>query len=316
MNILLVNHTKSLLTAVTQSLERKEYAVECAESILTIISDIQELNSQVVIINWTKSDLNIDSLCRKIRKTKHTKYVYIIVIADRSDQKKLTGVIDAGANDVIFRPFGKEELQIRLEIAKSIIKLEESVKKFRKDILKLAKEDPHTNLLNRRSLMDEVLKEMMRASRDYKYISAIIATITNFKEQSDSYGSEAGDGILHECSRRLKSTCRPYDKLGRVGIADFLLILPDSGIENAQKVAERVLSSITSKPLAVTGKKIQLHLALGIAELNPSDVAKNEHADSHLMNDLILDSLIRRAELALQKAVEKGKDVIEAYTFI
>jgi two-component system cell cycle response regulator len=303
------------MNAVTQSLEGTNYEIDTAESILTIISDIQEYNSQIVIINWTNADFPIDPLCKKIRKIKHTKYLYIIIIADRSDQKKLLSVIDAGANDVLFRPFGKEELQLRLQTARNSIKLEESVRKFRKEMLKFAKEDPHTNLLNRRALLDEVLKEMMRASRETKFISAIIVSLSNFKELADLHGSESGDAILLECSRKLKSTCRPYDKIGRIGIAEFLIILPDSGLENARKVSERILSSLTKKPLSLNNQKINLSCSLGVSELNPTDVSKNEFADNHLMNDLILDSLIRRAELALQKAREQGKNTIQHYNF-
>ncbi|MBN1533680.1 MAG: diguanylate cyclase [Spirochaetes bacterium] len=315
MKILLVNHTKSLLTAITQSLVDAAYSINLAEGINTIVEDIQRHNSQVVIINWTKADFDINGICKRVKKIKHTKYLYLIIIADRVDQKRLLETIDAGADDVIFKPFGMEELQIRMQVAKKAIKLEEAVKKFRKEMIKFAKEDPHTNLLNRRSLLDEALKEMMRASRESKYISSIMANITNFKELTENYGSEAGDRILLEFSRRLRASCRPYDKMGRIGISDFLLILPDTGIDNARSVADRMMETITISPLPVEGERLKVTLAIGVSELNPSDIAKNDHADKHLMNDLILDSLLRRSELALQKATERGKNSIEVYRF-
>ena len=315
MNILLVNHTKSLQNAIQQSIGKGDYTIDLAESVENTADGIKRYNSQVVIVNWSKADFNLDALCKKIKRIKLSKYIYILVIADRNDQRRLLSSLDSGINDILFKPFGKEELQIRLLIAKNIIKLEDSVKKFRKDVMKFAKEDPHTNLLNRRSLLDEVLKEMGRASRELKYISAVMGNLTNFKELVEYYGSEAGDGILLECSRRLLASCRPYDKLGRIGISDFLIILPDTGIDNAQIVAQRIMSFMTGKPFVIEGRKINATFSIGLAELNPNDVVKNDHADNHLMNDLILDSLIRRAELALQKAMDTGKNTIESYSF-
>ncbi len=315
MKILLVNHNKSLLNAVNQSFHGLSYTIRLAEGINTVVDDIQKHNAEAVIINWAKADFDVVSICKRIKRIKHTKYLYIIIITDREKQSHLFDAIDAGANDVVFRPFGKDELLLRMQIAKNTIKLEDQVKKFRREMIKFAKEDPHTNLLNRRSLLDESLKEMMRASREKKFVSAIMVTITNFKEQSDIFGSDAGDQILTETSRRLQKSCRPYDKLGRVGISDFLLILPDTGIDNARKVGERMLSSISGKPVTMNSKKISVTAAMGISELNPVDVSSSSHADSNLMNDLILDSLIRRAELALQKAKERGKNVIETYIF-
>ncbi len=315
MKILLVNSTKSFYNAVQQSIGDQGHKVTESEGTENAVEDIQSFDCDAVIVNWANEDFDIESLCRKIKKIKRPRYLYVIVVTKRDKQDALIGIIKAGGDDFIFKPFGREELLARLEITKHYIKLENSVKDSRKKVLKFVKEDHHTGLLNRRSLMDEVLKEMGRSSREMKFMSCIMTDISNFKDITEKYGAEAGDQLLFDFSTRLKSSCRPYDKLGRYGISNFIVFLPDTGKRNAHKVADRILDSTTSKPFILNDNKVPATISIGIAELDPNDVAKSNHVDDHLMNDLILDSLIRRSELAMQKAAKGGKNLIEVYQF-
>ncbi len=315
MKILLVNSTKSFYNAVQQSIGDQGHKVAESEGTENVADDIQSFDCDAVLVNWATEDFDIEKLCRKLKKIKHSRYLYVIVVTKRDKQDALTGIIKAGGDDFIFKPFGREELIARLEITNRYIHLEGTVKDSRKKVLKFVKEDPHTGLFNRRSLMDEVLKEMGRSSREMNFMSSIMTDITNFKELTGKHGAEAGDQALFEFSSRLKSSCRPYDKLGRYGISNFIVFLPDTGKANAKKVADRILDSTTSRPFILNDKKVSIQVSIGIAELDPNDVAKSNHVDDHLMNDLILDSLIRRSELAMQKASKKGKNTIEIYQF-
>ena len=181
--------------------------------------------------------------------------------------------------------------------------------------MKLAKEDPVTNLLNRRSLLDEAIKEMGRSTREMKYMSSILIEIDNLKEIINTYGSDTGNGVLLDLSNRFKLESRPYDKIGRYGIAQFLLVLPDSGIVNAKKVAKRILD-MAKKPFHIKGNEISVILSIGISEIDPADVTqlKGNQTDDVLIDDLLLDSLIKRSETALIKAGKKGSNMIEVVT--
>ncbi len=201
----------------------------------------------------------------------------------------------------------------RMKIAERIIKLEEELTRSKKKMLTLVKEDPVTGLFNRRSLLDEVLKEMGRASREMKYISAMVTSITNFKELVELHGIAVMDELLVECGRRIKVSCRPYDKLGRYTVSDFLIFLPGSGKNNAEKVAKRIISAFSKKPLAVNDMKVQVSLAIGIAELDPDQISKNNSVDSNLLNDLVLDALIKKSELAVKRAIRLGSNKIEIF---
>ncbi|OHD69555.1 MAG: hypothetical protein A2W19_00665 [Spirochaetes bacterium RBG_16_49_21] len=313
MNLLLVNNTKSFHSAVLNALKNYKVKIITSEEVGNALVEIQKYNINIVLVNWSAGDLNIEELCKKIRKFKHTRYIYVLVLVSREREEYIAGFLEAGANDFVFKPFGKDELISRIRIAEKIIKLEEDMLKNKKRIMKLVKEDPVTGLYNRRSLLDEALKEMGRASREMKFISALIINISYFNELATRYGLPVMEELLHESSRRLKTSCRPYDKIGRYTVSDFLLFLPDSGKLNAENVARRIIASMVKKPFYIKGNKINLALAVGISELDPKEISKNNTVDSNLLNDLILDALIKKADTAVKKALKLGDNRITVF---
>jgi diguanylate cyclase (GGDEF)-like protein len=313
MNILLINNNQSFQNAVASSLKKYKSKIYVSKGMENALVDIQKFTIQVAIINWAKGDFDIEALCLRIRKIKMNRYIHLLVVTTRDREDMLDKLLAAGASDFVYKPFGKEELLSRIKIAERILKLEEEIIRNKRKIIKLVKEDPVTGLLNRRSLLDEMLKEMGRASREMKYMSSLMASITNFKELAEIHGMSAMDEVLDECGRRMKTSCRPYDKLGRFTVSDFLLFLPDSGKSNADKVARRIMTSIVKKPIFVKDARIQLSLSIGIAELDPAQISKSNTVDSNLLNDLILDALIKKSEMAVKRSLRMGGNRIEIF---
>ena len=313
MNIHLINNNQSFQNAISSSLRGYRAHITGSAGVTNVLAEIQKNDAGAVLINWSKGDFDIAVLCEKIRKMKHHKYLYIMVVMTREREDEIENFMGAGVDDFIFKPFGKYELLARVRMAEETIKLKEEIVNNKKKIIKMVKEDPVTGLFNRRTLMDEVLKEMGRASREMKYISALMMSIANFEDLVDKFGTPVIDQVLDELGRRLKKSCRPYDKIGRYGIGDFLLFLPDSVKNNAVKVARRMLNSVTKKPFSVEENKINIVLAMGISELDPKEISKNNSIDSNLMNDLILDAIIKKSEISLKKALQHGSSKIEVY---
>jgi diguanylate cyclase (GGDEF)-like protein len=121
------------------------------------------------------------------------------------------------------------------------------------------------------------------------------------------------ENILSEFGRRLRSSCRPYDMVGRYGISEFLLFVPGAGTHNAEKVARRIISAVNKKAFYARGRRVNIFITIGISELDPKEIAKDNKVDDHLINDLILDSLIKRTEIAVKKASKQKGSSIEIY---
>ncbi len=306
MRIILVNSSQSLVKAVDASLDSVRTKIFEADSLDSVTDDIKETNSQVVILNWARADIDAIDIVKRIRRLRSTNYVYIILVVSRNNEEELMDVISAGADDFIYKPFGKEELQMRMTIADRVIRTENNYSKSKKKLIRLAKEDSLTGLFNRRALLDESVTEMERAARDGRYISTIMAGITNFRELLDEKGGMIGDMILLDMARRLEAICRPYDKLGRYGLAEFMMLLPDTGSENAEKVVHRLLHSIQDRPFEITGLEHELSIAVGISELNPSEKFRERENKDQLLNDLILENLLTRTEEAMKDAERSG----------
>ena len=313
MKIFLINSTPNALQAVNKSLENTGFSVESIDGFDGALEGIKDHDADLAIINWGKEDYDIEGLCRRIKRLKNRNYISVLIIAGRDREKEIHRAIDAGADDFIFRPFSGDELAMRVSRARKIILLEEKVSKSKKHLMKLAKEDPLTNLLNRRAILDEALNEMGRAARDRNYISSIMINISNLQSVIEQHGAEESGNVLADISGRMKLSCRPYDKIGRFDLTDFIIILPDAEVKNARKVAERIMKSITGKPFLVNNEKVHLSLAIGVSEMDPNDVimVQEKHSDDLLMNDLLLDSLIKRSIKGVEKAASKGVNRIE-----
>lgn len=110
----------------------------------------------------------------------------------------------------------------------------------RKQIETIAITDHLTGLYNRRHLLSRLSEEVGKVKRLNSRLCCIIADIDHFKLVNDRYGHLAGDEILKEVALLLRRAVRSYDIVGRYGGEEFLIILPDTGIDDARHLAERI----------------------------------------------------------------------------
>lgn len=313
MKVILVNHTKTIQKAIS------ELGIEFSLDIITSTLDsmeetIEKESPQAVILNWAEG-MTIET-CSSIKKIKSKKgYIYLILIGTRDTLRELTEGIDAGADDFILIPFTRDEIIARMKTAARIISLNNTLIKTRKKLIKFAKEDPVTATLNRRALIDEISGEMGRASRRNEFTSAVMINLHNHEEIQKEFGSKVFDAFLGEFAARLRKSIRPYDKIGRFDYARFLIFLPHSRGAESHKVAERIIKKIQDKRFRFRDKYIEPCLSIGISELDPGDLIKGGDTETLQINELILESFIRRSEFATTAACEKGENHIEIYTF-
>ena len=171
-------------------------------------------------------------------------------------------------------------------MSRLIKKLEEA----RQTIEQIAITDQLTDVFNRRHIMSRFEEEFEKFKRLKKKVSCIMADIDNFKAVNDSYGHLAGDQVLKAISRRIRNTVRAYDILGRYGGEEFLIIMPDTSVEDARELAERIRTRVKEE----TVNNATITLSLGVVCVEESDRS--------------VDDIIRRADQNLYKAKKDGKD--------
>jgi diguanylate cyclase (GGDEF)-like protein len=162
-------------------------------------------------------------------------------------------------------------------------------------LIHLSRTDDLTGLLNRRALIERLGDEVLRSRRYRADLALIICDIDYFKEINDTYGHDAGDKVLRIISTVIKELLRQTDMIGRYGGDEFLLILPETSLEGAKEIAERIQHAVEEYEINIGFKKpIKTTLSLGVAQFN---VEKEDTND-----------LIKRADNALYVAKGKGRN--------
>lgn len=136
---------------------------------------------------------------------------------------------------------------------------------YQQHLSNLATLDPLTRLLNRRGMEDALQISMAQASRRGTPTSAIMVDIDHFKGVNDSFGHEVGDHVLRQVAEVLGRLCRSSDVVARTGGEEFLLILPETELDSARILAERIRAAIGERPLLVDFQRIGVTVSLGVA---------------------------------------------------
>jgi len=159
---------------------------------------------------------------------------------------------------------------------------------------KMAERDALTGLANRRKLAAVGQDEERRARRLGHPLAALMLDLDRFKLVNDRYGHGAGDDVLREVARRIQATVREIDLPARYGGEEFAVLLPDTRIEKAQEVAERIRKVVSATPVDTRRGPLTVTISAGVAALD------GEAGD--------LTSLLEAADGALYAAKEAGRN--------
>lgn len=166
----------------------------------------------------------------------------------------------------------------------------------------LAITDSLTGLYNRRKFLETVANEIKRSQRFNRPLSILMIDLDHFKKYNDTYGHQKGDELLSGLALRLRKSLREYDTLARYGGDEFVLLLPETDVQVAREIAERLVSAVREMKVSVTetdGIPIYLTISIGVASF-PT------HAGE-------LQALIKAADQALYQAKEAGRNCYMIY---
>ncbi|MCG8014676.1 MAG: sensor domain-containing diguanylate cyclase [Candidatus Thiodiazotropha sp. 'RUGA'] len=164
--------------------------------------------------------------------------------------------------------------------------------------------DPLTELHNRRYLDRRLEEELSRSSRYRQPLSCLFIDADHFKRINDNYGHPAGDQVLRELAKRIRSQLRASDVATRYGGEEFAILLPQTNLSEALLLAERIRLEVNSHPIYLDqGESLQLSVSIGVSETLPM-LGKSHHKElgSHLL---------ACADQALYIAKSKGRNRIE-----
>jgi diguanylate cyclase (GGDEF)-like protein len=161
-----------------------------------------------------------------------------------------------------------------------------------------ARIDPLTQVWNRRALGELLERELSRGSRSKESVTVIMLDLDHFKNVNDVYGHEAGDEVLREAARRMRSRIRTEDALCRYGGEEFIVILSRCNLAGARSTAENIRYRIASEPFEFDGKSLAVTASIGLAEGLPG-------------SGITVDEIIRKADEAMYIAKQGGRNRVE-----
>ena len=129
----------------------------------------------------------------------------------------------------------------------------------------LAVTDGLTRLMLRRPLMERLDLELKRAQEQGQPMSLVMLDIDHFKSVNDTYGHPAGDLVLREVAAVLRRSVRDVDLCGRYGGEEFVVILPQTPLDGAKLVAERVREAVAMRGFELRGERREITVSLGVA---------------------------------------------------
>ncbi len=171
---------------------------------------------------------------------------------------------------------------------RSLLELNEQLKKA-------ALRDPLTGLANRRLLMERLHEELERCRRGREPFSLVMLDADHFKCINDAFGHDMGDRVLCMMADTISRQLRDYDLCARWGGEEFMLLLPNTGLEQATSMVERVMQAVRALRLEGDGQ-IRLSVSAGLSTYHPDEA---------------IDLTINRADSALIRAKQNGRDRLQ-----
>lgn len=300
MQVLVVEDSAVYRKLIVDHLQGWGFGTTVVESGAEAWRALEQPNSpKLVLLDWVLPDMDGPELCQRIRQAGASPhYLYVILLTSKEGRQNMLDAMQAGADDYLLKPFDESELKARLLVGKRILDLQEELVTARESMRHAATHDSLTGLMNRGEVLEVLERELERARRERKPVGVILADIDHFKDVNDSLGHLYGDEALKEIARRLRSTLRVYDGLGRYGGEEFLLLLPGCDLAIALERANQLREFVASQPVVSSGVERAITMSMGVAVSGGSGRAD-------------VEALLGQADAGLYAAKEKGRNRVE-----
>ncbi len=252
---------------------------------------------KIAILDWMMPGMDGIELCQKIRQCETTSLTYVLLLTAKQEREDREQGLRAGADDYLVKPYAAHELRARLRTAARILDLEDQLLSARQALSVETTHDPLTGLWNHSAILEVLHRELHRSRRQSSSLSLVMADLDRLSQINHTYGHLVGDAVLRETSRRMRSSIRVYDYMGRYDGGQFAIVSPACDQKGAMSQAERLRTRTNQQPVETFEGMLAVTVSFGIA--SGCDEKEAHH-------------LISSAEAALAQAKQAGRDRVEA----
>jgi two-component system cell cycle response regulator len=220
----------------------------------------------LMIINTAAEGFDGLRLIAQIRSTETTRGVPMLAVVDPVERPRLLKALELGVNDILPRPVDAEELSARARTQVRRKRYADFLRQKLDSSLEMAVTDALTGLHNRRYMVGQLTEFVRGANRGAGPVSLLLIDIDHFKSVNDGFGHDAGDEVLIEFAVRLATNVRAVDLPCRMGGEEFVVVMPDTKLEDAHRIADRIRRDVASAPFRITGDELlNVTVSIGVA---------------------------------------------------
>ena len=299
-SILVVEDSELQRAKVTQTLDVDSAVVTSTPTIDDAERLAQAEDFELIIASLTLRSEDGLRLVSRLRCLDRTRQVPILLLAQEEEMQRVAKGMEIGANDYIVKPIDRNELKARVRTQIRRKRYQDRLRTNYQRSLSMALTDSLTGLFNRHYLGAHLARMITRIEETHKPVVAIMLDIDHFKDVNDTYGHAAGDQVLKEVAVRVSRNLRNFDMVARFGGEEFIIVMPDSTLEGAALVAERLRLRIAEEPFRVDapGGQLTITISLGVAATDDAETTPTV--------------LINEADQALYAAKRKGRNCVVA----
>ncbi|PDV99390.1 diguanylate cyclase [Candidatus Chloroploca asiatica] len=301
--ILIVDDTPANLRLLAQLLADHQYEVRPVTKGTAALAAVRASAPDLILLDIRMPDLDGYSVCEQLKADEATRSIPIIFLSALGDTDDKLKAFQVGGVDYITKPFHPEEVLARvrthlaLEQARSA--LEVANRELKEALVRqeyLARTDWLTGVLNRSHFFALAVHNFNNAVRYHRPLALMMFDIDHFKQVNDRFGHPAGDLVLQEVARATIEQMRSADVIGRYGGEEFIVLLPNTGLDAATTTAERLREQISQLEVATERGVIKVTVSIGVAEHRPSDES--------------IEHVIDRVDQALYAAKAQGRNCV------
>ena len=253
----------------------------------------------LMIVNVTAEGFDGLRLIAHLRSSEATRSLPILAVVDPDDRGRLLKALDLGANDILPRPVDPEELAAR---ARTQVRRKRYADFLRQKLdysLEMAVTDALTGLHNRRYMAGQLADFVRGSNRGGGSVAVLMIDIDHFKAVNDGFGHDAGDEVLTEFAVRLATNVRAVDLPCRIGGEEFVVVMPDTRLEDALLIADRIRRDVAAAPFRVMGSEhLSVTASVGVA----ASTGENDTPEA----------LLKRADEGVYEAKSRGRNRVIA----
>jgi two-component system cell cycle response regulator len=254
----------------------------------------------LMIVNTVADTFDGLRLIAQVRSAEPTRHLPILAIVDAAERPRLVKALELGVNDILSKPIDSEELAAR---ARTQIRRKRYTDFLREKLdysLEMAVTDALTGLHNRRYMAGQLQAFVQRANHGGDPVAVLVLDIDHFKSVNDGFGHDAGDEVLTEFAVRLATNVRAVDLPCRLGGEEFVVVMPDTTLADAHRIADRIRRDIGLAPFRVMGGKEHLTVTVSIG------------VSATIGSDDTPEALLKRADEGVYEAKASGRNQVIA----